>query len=858
MKRSGMLCSQLSFAILACSLWACSEADVGSNEPEEERVHCNKAGMCSDPNQKCVDGYCVDAGNHEPGNQEPGGDPGHGDPGNPPGGGASGDPNLKDTDGDTIPDKWDRCDVDTDGDQIPDCEDLDSDGDTIADALEAGNIALNGEPVFVNGAENYAFLTKDADANGIPDNLECIWGVNTLDTPEVLTTSCSDTDGDGEPDFMDPDNDGDDLPDVLEIFGGTVGTTPAGKAAADCDHDGQPDPLGSLTAPFVCKGKPAFINPDSDGDSVPDLYESTLDSNDDGFLDVYSLDSDGDTIPDREEKCGPNAVCEVPYSGKNGIFYFQSTDGDGDTIPDNMEVDCSAWGLPNARYSDDVDGDGYKDVSEYYAAFASGRYSARQMICDATITVKSIYEFYFELPEKGSAQEDTLYFAPTVSRLDLVFNVDTTASMSGAINSVKTNIGSIIAKMRSMVEDTGIALTNFDDLTGNMCRYAEPGIVNPTIMACGLYSKGDRPFRVLGGISTKDQTITSYTQNDLFVTRSGEDFPEAGVESLYQIVTGEGLTWYDGTIKRSIDKHMNSGDTWGAVDFRKNALPVIIHITDVPSHDKSSSYYSIDSIFNYTECGSSKKDCVISPHYTEALMPVVRENGVRIITLGVGAKHKEELVQMNTWARESNAVVPACAFKTAENTWDCNGDHSANKCCLGNEVSDSVTINGKSDQCVLSFMGNQSSVAEYMSQGVEALVKYGTYEVSTEVVGEPIPGKTYGTECFIKKIEAYNYIPPAEEPEKSCNPVAEPYATTASKGYKDGFRNFATGTANADSKGARLTFRVVAENDHCVEETDKAQLFEAKIRVINPTTGLVFDMQEVSILVPPRNIVSIL
>ncbi|MCL2326817.1 MAG: hypothetical protein FWC40_10045, partial [Proteobacteria bacterium] len=89
------------------------------------------------------------------------------------GGGNPGD--CKDTDGDTIGDMWDRCDVDTDGDTVPDCMDLDSDGDGIPDALEAyngGNPCV--EPMDSDGDGIYDFLSLDSDGNGIPDSVEGI------------------------------------------------------------------------------------------------------------------------------------------------------------------------------------------------------------------------------------------------------------------------------------------------------------------------------------------------------------------------------------------------------------------------------------------------------------------------------------------------------------------------------------------------------------------------------------------------------------------------------------------------------------------------------------------------------------
>ena len=299
------------------------------------------------------------------------------------------------------------------------------------------------------------------------------------------------------------------------------------------------------------------------------------------------------------------------------------------------------------------------------------------------------------------------------------------------------------------------------------------------------------------------------------------------------------MSWKGG----STPANVNAPNTWGGVDFRQSSLPVVVHTTDVYSHDAASIYNSsIPEHLSYNRV----VDSVVDPHYTADLVPVLRSKGIRVITLGVPSNgeacHANDLGQMTTWSRESDAVVPACAFE---------GACGANKCCLGTKISDPVTIGEKTDQCVLYYEAAQSDVSETVTKGVAALVKYGTYEVSTRVEGEPIAGSSKTTACFIKRVVATKYLPPPQEPEKSCNPTALPKKLNGAD-YDNGFENFAPGTANPNVDGARLHFTVVAQNDDCVEPTDQFQIFKAYIDVINPTTGLVFGRRQVSILVPPK------
>ena len=209
---------------------------------------------------------------------------------------------------------------------------------------------------------------------------------------------------------------------------------------------------------------------------------------------------------------------------------------------------------------------------------------------------------------------------------------------------------------------------------------------------------------------------------------------------------------------------------------------------------------------------------------------------------------------MLTWSRYSNAIVPQCAFKRSDNSSPC-GDY----CCLGLDKDPPVTINGRKNSCILKYRGTQNTVAQYIADGVDALVKYGTYEVAT--VARTDPNKPdVDTSCFIKRVEAVQYYPPEKEPAKSCNPVAEKSKVEiggiAPTDYDNGFSNFAPGTSQVGEVGAKLEFKVVAQNlkpdgsGPCVEATNEAQIFSAFIDVINPTTGLVFGTREVSIVVP--------
>ncbi|MEJ2162747.1 MAG: gliding motility-associated C-terminal domain-containing protein [Robiginitalea sp.] len=184
--------------------------------------------------------------------------------------------------------------MDTDSDGIPDYLDIDSDNDGIPDNVEAqstaGYIPPSGE---------------DLNGNGLDDAYENGGSVGII--PQ-------DTDGDGLPDYVDPDSDDDGVVDAIE--------------AHDWDQDGIPDLV--------------LIGSDKDNDGLDDGYEGQTtidadvndeiddptsdlpDTDSDGEADYRDLDDDGDGRPTAQEDL-------------NGDGIFTNDDSDGDGIPEYLD-----------------------------------------------------------------------------------------------------------------------------------------------------------------------------------------------------------------------------------------------------------------------------------------------------------------------------------------------------------------------------------------------------------------------------------------------------------------------------------------------------------------------------------------
>jgi outer membrane protein OmpA-like peptidoglycan-associated protein len=165
-----------------------------------------------------------------------------------------------------------------------------------------------------------------------------------------------DADGDGIPDYLDPDSDNDGIPDATEGRDDFDKDGLPNFIDLDSDNDGIPDRIEG-TADFDKDGRKNFLDTDSDNDGIPDSIEGVADPDNDGNPNYIDLDSDGDGIPDKVEG--------TKDTDGDGIMNFLDLDSDGDGIPDAVEgtIDTDRDGIPN--YLDtDSDNDGIPDAVE--------------------------------------------------------------------------------------------------------------------------------------------------------------------------------------------------------------------------------------------------------------------------------------------------------------------------------------------------------------------------------------------------------------------------------------------------------------------------------------------------------------
>lgn len=252
-----------------------------------------------------------------------------------------------DADGDGIPNSTEGS-ADNDGDGIPNHQDIDSDGDGILDNVEA---FLASAYVAPSG--------NDTDGDGLDDAYDTDNGGTDLSSPQ-------NTDGTGDPDYLDTDSDDDGVPDSIEgndnNLNGVADTTPSGT---DTDGDGLDDAFDTDN------GGTPVVTLDSDGDGIDDYQ----DTNDDGDLDLTSAEDDNTNLDWSDDFTDGGGV--VPD-------YLFNPDFDGDGVVDTLDPDSDNDGIPDADEdagtgydpTGDIDSDGIPNYLDPVDGSATGGYPA--------------------------------------------------------------------------------------------------------------------------------------------------------------------------------------------------------------------------------------------------------------------------------------------------------------------------------------------------------------------------------------------------------------------------------------------------------------------------------------------------
>jgi hypothetical protein len=258
--------------------------------------------------------------------------------------------------------------LDTDGDTVPDALDIDMDNDGILNTAESPGLA---DPI------------GDLDNDGILN----AWDSSYAQCGGMVLGYCTayDMDGDGIPNFLDLDSDGDTIPDLVEalssaflfdgngsgmtlgtldsnfngiVNGGTFGANGFDNRLETSVDSGIPRAILFNSTTYVDTdhdGRIDSLDLDSDGDGVYDLWESrgytsyptALDANLNGVVDVLN-DTDRDGIQnsyDNSPTIGGSSSSTLRPTNANPALAGSAVDRDGDHIPDFRDLDSDNDGV---------------------------------------------------------------------------------------------------------------------------------------------------------------------------------------------------------------------------------------------------------------------------------------------------------------------------------------------------------------------------------------------------------------------------------------------------------------------------------------------------------------------------------
>ncbi len=356
------------------------------------------------------------------------------------------------------------------------------------------------------------------------------------------------------------------------------------------------------------------LSTDTDGDHIADAHEGDgrTDTDGDGVPDTADDDSDGDGISDADEAGDDDLTTPPVDTDGDGLPDFRDRDSDGDGLADSDEA--AAGSDPRDPDSDD---DGITDLVEDVAGTDPR---------DPSSSPRADGDFFFLEPYMAppSPARDTLVFATTIQRADVFFMIDTSISMQGYIDTIRTSLTStIIPGVSAAIADVQFGVGQFD-----LCPSAYPA-----------YSPSTCTGIQVDQVSTGDTAAVATALGTL--TADCRPVHEPYAQSIVLWATGADPRWPSVTVPPCPD-----GIGLGCA--RRDALPILVMIGD----EAFSESYATGG----TPCsGGACASCATYPTRAEILAAVNAIAG-RVIQLGPSSSGAASRAEWEAIATGTGAV----------------------------------------------------------------------------------------------------------------------------------------------------------------------------------------------------------
>jgi hypothetical protein len=429
-------------------------------------------------------------------------------------------------------------------------------------------------------------------------------------------------------------------------------------------------------------------------------------------------------------------------------------------------------------------------------------------------------DFFFTLPYQAPPQGKPLTFTTYIQSIDVFLAIDATSSMGAPIANLRASLqDSIIPAVKRLApRDAWFGVGAIEDFP-----VAPYGVANGHPGAVD-----DQPFILItpmtADVAAAQAGVTGLLRQDLLPTLEsprgfGSDMPEAHLEALYQVATGAG-NLHAGVV----DVPAHSGKGKGGVEFRAGAQPIVVTVSDVPSHTKGEA----DDLCK-TNYAGPVADAAHTRAQTIDALKALCAKVIGVATLWPDAFYKDPrctpTVDMARLAQATGALVPPEA-------WDVPGRPAgcpAGRCCTAeNGAGEAPDADGR---CPLVFRNDikGNGLGVQVISGISQLARFGAFDLVATTAGDPLPGGGTTAGFITGVIPADATTPPAPPVVKA--PVIR------------------GGTFTGVAPGTVVRFTISARNDVVMEKVEP-QVFHARIKI---SAGGCADLDErdVIILVPP-------